>query len=497
MRRGALFKELLIQTACLFHQGGYLGDSKDSFFFTSIDNLHLKLMKTPSQLLSGEHPFFRAPNRTFLVMSIPVLFSMVAEPVTGLVDTAFVARLGSVPLAALGVGTMLLSGFFWVFNFLSIGSQTEVAQALGRKEQNRASEIGFLALLVAFILGIMILVFTWSVVPTLVGSMGASDGVFRLASSYVRIRLFGAPAVLITIAAFGIMRGLQDMRTPLWIAVSVNLMNILLDGVLIFGLGPVPALGIEGAAIATALSQWIGAIASLILIYLQLGRPEKLRASDTKRLFQIGGDMFIRTGLLLFYLMMATRTATKISAEAGAAHQAIRQFWTFTALFLDAFSVTAQSLIAYFTGQRDIREARHVARIICNWSVLAGFILGFIMIAGQGVFEMMLVPPDAVIVFSAPWLIASISQPLNAIAFATDGIHWGTGDFGYLRNGMIAATAVGLSGILFLEYTGTASLNSLWIVTVLWIFMRSLAGFIRVWPGIGDSPLKLDSTSAA
>ncbi len=437
-----------------------------------------------------DHPFIKAPNKTFFLLSVPVLFSMVAEPVTGLVDTAFVARLGAEPLAALGVGTMLLSGIFWAFSFLGVGSQTEVGQALGRKEQGRSSEIGYLALTIGLVLGLTLMAFLWISGDTIIAYMGASGNVHQLASRYVHIRLFGAPAILITAAAFGIMRGLQDMRTPLWVAVFINIMNIILDATLIFGLGPFPALGIAGAALATVFSQWMGAIIVIIVVYKQLGLPPRLRASDTRRLFQIGGDMFIRTGLLLFFLLMATRSATKISAEAGAAHQAVRQFWTFTALFLDAYSVTAQSLIAFFIGRKNLPEARKVAGVICKWSFVTGCLLALVMLIGQPLFMKLLVPPEAAGLFAVAWLIASLSQPINAIAFATDGVHWGTGDFGYLRNGMIAATSTGLLGIFILEQYELSSLERLWYVTLLWITVRTIAGFIRIWPGIGSSPLK-------
>jgi MATE family multidrug resistance protein len=442
-----------------------------------------------SVLSSSDHPYVSHPHRTFITLSIPVLFSMVAEPVTGLVDTAFIARLGEASLAALGVGSVLLSGIFWVFNFLGVGSQTEVGQALGRNETGRAAEIGYLAMLVGSILGVMVCLIGRWFVPSIVTYMGAVADVHGMATRYITIRLFGAPAVLLTLAAFGILRGMQDMRTPLWIAVTINLLNIVLDASLIFGMGPFPALGVAGAAIATVVSQWVGAVIILLVVYQKLGMPPGLKLADTRRLFQIGGDMFIRTGLLLFYLLMATRTATKMGTQAGAAHQAIRQFWTFTALFLDAYSVTAQSLIAFFIGRGEKVIAKHVARTICFWSFVTGCLMSAVMLWGQSLFSGLLVPAGAVAVFTVPWWIASFSQPVSSIAFATDGIHWGTGDFAYLRNGMIAATSVGLFGIYLLETSGSSSLEMLWYITAAWIFVRAVAGIIRVWPGIGRSPL--------
>ena len=108
-------------------------------------------MTTTEPLLAAQspqqHPFIRSPHRTVLTLSIPVLVSLIAEPLTGLVDTAFVARLGAESLAALGVGTAALSSVFWVFGFLGVGSQTEVAQALGNGRPNRAARVAGLAIL--------------------------------------------------------------------------------------------------------------------------------------------------------------------------------------------------------------------------------------------------------------------------------------------------------------------------------------------------------------
>ena len=187
-----------------------------------------------------EHPFIRSPNATLLTLSLPVLLSLIAEPVTGLVDTAFVARLGSHSLAALGVGTSVLSGVFWIFNFLGIGSQTEVAQSMGHQNPARASQLVGLALLLAIIFGLLLLAAGMLFAPQIARLMGAATKVQTQAEIYIRWRLTGAPAVLVTLAAFGALRGLQDMRTPLKVAILVNSLNIVLDAALIFMLpGPI------------------------------------------------------------------------------------------------------------------------------------------------------------------------------------------------------------------------------------------------------------------
>ncbi|MGD9176076.1 MAG: MATE family efflux transporter [Desulfobacterales bacterium] len=437
-----------------------------------------------------EHPFVRSPHKTLLSMSLPVLLSLVAEPLTGLVDTAFVARLGAESLAALGAGTVALSSIFWVFNFLGIGTQTEVAQVYGRIEMKRTAEIGGLAIAMSAAIGVLMMLGGLPLVRHVSSLMGARGAVHEFASQYIQVRLYGAPAVLVSLAVFGILRGLQDMRTPFWVAVSINLLNIILDPLLIFGYGPFPRLGIFGAGLASVISQWVSALWVTAVVLRRLGAPHRFRAGDMLKLFQIGRDLFVRTGLLTAFFIFTTRAATRIGADAGASHQAIRQVWVFTALFLDAFAITGQSLIGYFIGPGRLAHARRVARLACAWSLGTGIFLGAGMWLGQNWVVRLLLPPSAANIFFPAWLVAVISQPINALAFATDGIHWGTGDFRYLRNVMVAATVFGATAIYLLDKTASGALTWIWLITAMWIIIRAAFGVMRVWPGIGQSPLK-------
>ncbi|BBO70355.1 MATE family efflux transporter [Desulfosarcina alkanivorans] len=434
--------------------------------------------------------FLKSPLRTFFSLWVPVLFSLVAEPVTGLVDTAFVARLGADSLASLGVGTMVLSSVFWIFNFLSVGSQTEVSQALGRRDMARGVRMGSLAMFLALCAGLALTLLAWVFAAPVATAMGAAGAVHRQAVVYIQWRAVGAPAVLLTLTAFGILYGLQEMRLPLWIAVGVNAMNILLDGILIFGWGPVPAMGIAGAAAASALSQWIGAGWAAYRVYRRLGFTRRIQIIDVRRLLRVGADMFVRTGMLTVFLLLATRAATRLGPEAGAAHQAIRQVWVFTALFLDASAITAQSLIGWFVGSGQVAEARKVAGFVCLWSTMVGTMLAAAMLGGRHLIADTLVPPSARALFFPAWMAAALTQPIGALAFVTDGIHWGTGDFRYLRNVVVLATACGALGIWMLGGGSPDLLTGIWWVTGAWISIRTCFGLLRIWPAIGKSPLK-------
>ena len=423
-------------------------------------------------------------------MSLPVLLSLVAEPLTGLADTVFVAQLGAESLAAMGAGTVAISSIFWAFNFLGIGTQTEVAQAYGRQEVKRASEIGGLAAALSIAIGVLLTGAGLLVVPYVSTIMGAEGAVHDFSSQYIRIRLFGSPAVLVSLAAFGILRGLQDMRTPFRVAVSINILNIILDPLLIYGYGPFPRLGIFGAGLASTISQWIGAFWAVGVVLRRLGIPARIRLGDVVKLFQVGRDLFIRTGLLTAFFIFSTRAATRIGPDAGAAHQAIRQVWVFTALFLDAYAITGQSLIGFFMGPGRLEQARRVARLVYAWSAATGVILSAAMWLGQNLVVRLLLPPSAGGIFFSAWLVAVVFQPINALAFASDGIHWGTGDFRFLRNVMIAATTFGGIAIYLLDETVSGALMWIWLITGCWITIRAGFGVLRIWPGIGKSPLR-------
>jgi len=423
-------------------------------------------------------------------MSLPVLLSLTAEPLTGLIDTAFVSRLGTESLSALDVGTMALSSVFWAFSFLGIGTQTEVAQATGQQDTDRATRFASLALIMGSGAGVLLILVGWPVLSSAARLMGAAGSVHDQAVIYMQGRLFGAPAVLVTVACFGVLRGLLDMRTPLAVTAIVNGLNILLDALLIFGIGPFPALGIFGAALASSISQWIGALWVAAVVYRRLGWSHRMRTTDLWRILQIGRDLFVRTGLLTLFLLLCTRMATRIGPSAGAAHQAIRQFWVFTFLFLDTFAICGQSLIGYFMGSGRLADARYVAVVVCQWSIATGLFLTLLMLVGKGLFAGLLVPAAALGVFSGSWNVAAFMQPISALAFATDGIHWGTGDFRYLRNAVLVATGLGAAVLTAIDETRTEALLLVWLTTAGWIGVRAAFGVVRIWPGFGQAPLR-------
>jgi MATE family multidrug resistance protein len=436
-----------------------------------------------------QRAFQERPHRTLVALSIPVMLSLVAEPLTGLVDTGFVARLGPEPLAALGVGTVLLSSLLWVFNFLGVGTQTEVAHALGARSDDAAREAVGTALVLAAGIGIALALLLWPLLGPLSSFMGAEGAVHAGSVTYLSIRLVGAPPLLAMMVAFGALRGRHDMRTPLWIAVGINLLNAALDALLIPGWGPVPRFGIAGAAWATVAAQWAGAALGLWAVAGSIGLPSRIEPSRAGALLVVGRDLFFRTGMLVVFIGLCTRAATRLGPDSGAAHQAIRQVWLLTALALDAFAASAQSLVGTFAGARRVDLARRAAGIATLWGIGTGVALLLAMLLCEPWVASLFVPAEARAVFASAWWISALAQPMNAVSFVTDGIHWGTRDYAYLRNGMALASLLGVGLLLAADATGASTLATIWWITALWIGVRAVLGALRVWPGIGHAPL--------
>jgi MATE family multidrug resistance protein len=378
----------------------------------------------------------------------------------------------------------------WIFNFLSISTQTEVAQALGRKDQQRAAEISSLALLLGVLFSVGVIVIMFPGAPLVSRLLGAEAAVEANAVLYLRVRLLGAPAVLVSLIGFGVLRGLQDMRTPLIIAAAVSLLNVGLDYPLIFGWGVIPAWGVAGAAAASVTAQYIGAVWTSVIIARRLGIVWHVSRADVGALLRVGGDLFVRTGLLTLFILITTRIANQIGPEAGAAHQGLRTIWFMLGYMMDGFAVTAQSLVGYFYGAKAIALARRAAGMNVLWGLILGGALTLAMLLLEPYLVALLIPADAVGVLGRAWVIAALIQPVAALAFVTDGIHWGTGDYTFLRNGMLLATGSAALMLAFVNPSSAAAFEWLWVITGVWVGLRMLLGMGRIWVSWGGSPLQ-------
>lgn len=421
-------------------------------------------------------------DREIFLLALPALGTLAADPLVSLVDTAFVGRIGRVELGALGIDTALFALAFFVFNFLAYGTTPMVARALARGEPEAAGRTVVQALTLAAGLGLLVMVLLQLLAVPALRAMGAEGGLFDPALAYLRIRALATPAVLVILASNGAYRGFQDTRTPFLVSVGLNAVNLVLDPLLIFGLG----WGLAGAAWATTLAQWLGA--GLFLRLLLVSEREKLgstlqlpRFAELRPFLRIGWELAIRTFSLVLTLALAAAVAARLGVVEVAAHQVVVQLWLFLALVVDALAIAAQSLVARYVGLRRPAAARAVSDRLLALGLATGVLLGVGFWLARGALAAAF-SEDPVVVrrILALFPFIALMQPLNAVIFVWDGILMGIEDFRYLAWAMVVSAAVG-SVLLLLVIPLGWGLSGVWwaIVAVMAARLASLA--IRYW----------------
>jgi MATE family multidrug resistance protein len=414
----------------------------------------------------------RLDNRAILRLALPALGALAIDPLLTLIDTVFVARLGVTELAALGVDTAILTFAFFGFNFLAYVTTPLVAQALGGGDQEKARRLVGDALLLAVGLGLLTMIVLEVLAPWLVDLIGAGEEVAGPAVSYLRIRAIATPAVLIVTTGHGAFRGYQDTRTPLLVAVGVNLINVVLDPLLIFGAG----WGVEGAAIATVIAQYVGAIWFLRLIMTRnmADRPVGLREAipTILALGRNGILVSIRTAFLLLALTFAAATATRIGTADIAAHQVVMQVWLLAAMVADAFAIAAQAMVGEAVGARDIEGADRLSYRLLAWGGATGLVLMTGFLLGGSMLAYLVDDPAVADLTVSAGNVAGWMMPIAAPLFVADGIF-----FGLLALGTVVASTGFGAMVLVLLISSTSlgeSLDGIWWAIAAMLVARSL-----------------------
>jgi len=426
------------------------------------------------------HASLTSPHdRDILDLAVPALAGLAAGPLVSLVDTAFVGQLGRVPLAALGVNTSLFSMTFVVFNFLAYGTTPRVGKAVGNDDRAEAGRVVMRALTLAVGTGVVALIALQALARPILLLMGASGELMDPALAYLRIRALAGPAVLLITASHGAFRGYQDTRTPMVVTLGFNVINGGLDPLFIF----VFDWGLVGAAAATAIGQWVGALVFLVLLLHtrrdELGIPLRLPALRTLWPFlKVGRDLFLRTASLVGTMTLATATAARVGVTAVAAHQVAAQLWTFLALLVDALAVAAQALVSKHLGRDDEATARRVSNRLLQWGLAVGIALGLGFWALRPVLpHFFSSDPATVRALLDVYLFVVVLQPLNGLVFVGDGIYMGAEEFPYLAKAMIGTAAVAGGLLLLVNPLGWGLSGVWWGITALMVGrVMTLAG---------------------
>jgi putative MATE family efflux protein len=413
----------------------------------------------------GRHP----EDKAILALAVPALGALAADPLYSLADTALVGNLGTVELGAVAVGTAAFTASFWLFSFLAYGVTPRIARAVGANDPHEAGRVGTQALILALVIGAVVTLVGLTIPEPIVRLLGADEEVTDLAASYLRIRILAATAVLIGQVAHGWLRGEQNTRTPMVVAVGGAIVNVFLAYVLIYPAG----LGVQGAAWAVVIVQWVVALVFLAILKPKLSPSRRPDAGTIKELLKVGADLVVRTGSLLAGLTIATSVAARMGVIELGSWQIAMQVWLLMSLSLDSVAIAGQALVAKHLGASDPKRAIDVGRRLMTWGTVVGLFLAVVLVAlSRPIADIF--SDDVSVVDAAAALIVwvGVTQPLSSAAFTLDGILIGASDTRFLAYAMVASSVLFIAGsLLALDFDwGTAGLAG---AATVWLFGRA------------------------
>lgn len=383
-------------------------------------------------------------NREILRLAVPALGALVAEPAFLMVDAALIGHLGSVPLAGLGIASAVLQTIVGLMIFLAYSTTPAVARRFGAGEHKDAVSAGIDGMWLALGLGAVLAAAGAMSSDWLVSLFGAPAEVAAQADAYLVISMWGLPAMLIVFAATGLLRGMQDTVTPLWIAGLGFGANALLNLLFIYGFG----WGIAGSAIGTVTAQW-AMVAAYVIIIGRLARRHSAsvlpQRDGVRGSARSGGWLFLRTVSLRLALLVTVGVATGIGTEELAGWQIAFTIFSAAAFALDALAIAAQALIGKGIGAGDIPAVRHVLTRTVAWGAWFGIVVGVIIGALSGVIGLAFTgDPEIAALIQPALIVLAVAQPIAGVVFVLDGVLMGSGDVRYL------AIAGGLNLVPFL-----------------------------------------------
>jgi len=420
----------------------------------------------------------RPTDREILRLAVPAFLALIAEPLFLLADAAIVGHLGTPQLAGLGVAAAVLQTAVGLCIFLAYGTTGSVARSLGAGDRRGALARGIDGIWLAVVIGVAVTILGVLLTDPLVASFGADHDVRRQAATYLRVAFLGTTPLLVMLATTGILRGLQDTKTPLAVAVAGNALNIALNLLLVYPAG----LGLTGSALGSVLAQ-LASAAALLAVVLRFARAEGaglrphwpgIRAAGRAGVPLVIRTLTLRAALLLTVYAVVEATRARHSDGAGtelATHQLALTLWTFHAFALDAIAIAGQAITGRALGAADVIGTRALTRRMIQWGVASGLIAGLALAATSPWLGRLFTDDPAVRHLLVPVLvIAALGQPLAGVVFVLDGILIGAGDARYLAWAQLAALVAYAPVLLLVAFAG-GTLVWIWVAFAGWFML--------------------------
>ena len=416
-------------------------------------------------------------NRRILRLAIPSIVSNITVPLLGLVDVWIVGHLGETAyIGAIAVGGMLFNILYWNFGFLRMGTSGLTSQAYGRKDYAGEMRVLVQALSVGLVSALVILALQYPVERLAFYLLETSKEVELYAVRYFRVCIWGAPAVLMMYGFKGWFIGMQNSRFPMFIAIAVNVINVVCSLFFVFTLG----MKVEGVALGTVVAEWSGLLMAVLLWNVHYGKlsrwiamRDSLKLSVMRRFFAVNRDIFLRTVCLIAVTTFFTSSGARQGDVILAVNTLLMQLFTLFSYILDGFAYAGEALTGRYVGARDLKSLRHAVRNLFGWG--GAMALGFTLlyaVGGKGFLE--LLTSDREVVQAAGtyfyWVLASPVAGFAAIIW--DGVLIGA----TATRQMLAAMLVAAGAFFLIYYTFSGSTDNqvLWLAFLVYLALRGI-----------------------
>ena len=418
----------------------------------------------------------RSPyDRDIAALAVPALGTLVAEPLYVLADTAIVAQIGTTELAGLALATTVLLTFHAVMIFLAYGTTGQVSRLFGAGDTEGAAVRSVQAIWLAVLIGLLGSTVIYLTREPLIALLNGEGAVADAALRYLSISLLGLPFMLLMLAGAGSYHGRQNTRVPLAIALGSALLNLVVELVLVVGLG----YGIGASALSTVIAQLVAGLAYLIGVggWARSAGASLLPHWDSmRRLLSTGATLIVRTMFLRGTFTLSTAIAASLGTAQLAGHQIGLQIWSTLALALDAVAIAGQSITGRWLGAGNKEGAKAAAKRMIELDVFVGVITMVLVYFSRNALANLLTPdPEVAAITATILVVVALQAPLNGYVFAIDGVLIGAGDLKYLALSLVVA------GGAFAIYASVV--NSLgggigWLWICLSFFMATRALFL-------------------
>ncbi len=423
-------------------------------------------------------------NKKILGLALPNIITNITVPLLGMVDMAIVGHLSPSHIGAITIGTGIFNLIYWCFGFLRMGTSGFTAQAYGSRNLFEAVKILVRGLFIAGTVAALLILLQWPISRLALLIFNGSSEVMELALTYFFVRIWAAPATLGLYALKGWFIGMQNSKLPMWIAIFINVVNIVFSILFVI----VFKWDIAGVALGTVIAQYCGLGTGVYFAKKYYGRvivrhlkvKESLQWNEMKRFFQVNSDIFLRTVCLATVFTFITSASGKISDQVLAIDALLLQFFTLFSYIMDGFAYAGESLVGRYIGARDEKRLRLTVRYLFGWGLGLTVLFTIVYAMGDRFVLGLFTDEYSLVEACHQYLIWILIIPVCGVsAFLFDGVYVGATASKYMRNAMFVATICFFVVFYGLRLVRPSNIeivqnNYLWIAFMVYLAMRGI-----------------------